>query len=57
MWLLAEALGTFRKLERDRLRREVMLDEKFFSLDHTSVALAKDIEHRLETRKRELTPA
>jgi hypothetical protein len=44
-----------RKLERDRVRREVtVLDEKFISLDPSSVELAKDIEHRLEARKREL---
>lgn len=45
-----------RKLERDRVRREItVLEEKFFSLDPSSVELAKDIERRLETRKRELT--
>lgn len=45
-----------RKLERDRMRREItVLEEKFFSLEPSSVALAKDIERRLETRKRELT--
>jgi DNA invertase Pin-like site-specific DNA recombinase len=43
------------RIERDRLRREVtVLEEKFFSLDPTSVELAKATERRLEARKREL---
>jgi DNA invertase Pin-like site-specific DNA recombinase len=44
-----------RKLERDRLQRDVtVLEEKFFSLDPSSVELAKDTERRLEAKKREL---
>lgn len=44
-----------RKLERDRLRRDItVLEEKFYSLDPSSVEIAKDTEQRLETRKREL---
>lgn len=44
-----------RKLERDRMRREItMLEEKFFSLEPSSVELAKDSERRLEAKKREL---
>jgi DNA invertase Pin-like site-specific DNA recombinase len=44
-----------RKLECDRLRREVtVLEEKFYSLDPSSTELAKETERRLEARKREL---
>jgi DNA invertase Pin-like site-specific DNA recombinase len=44
-----------RKLERDRLQRDVtVLEEKFFGLDPSSIELAKDTERRLEAKKREL---
>jgi DNA invertase Pin-like site-specific DNA recombinase len=43
------------KLERDRLRREVtVLEEKFYSLEPSSVELAKGTERRLEAKQREL---